>query len=248
MPNSVDILWPVLRGLALGIEIMFSSWVAWVLLIVIVLIKILPFMLERWRLGKAGMPEVDHMSGLEFEKFLQILFRQMGYGVERTPYVGDYGGDLVLVKPGERIVVQAKRWNRAVGVKAVQEVAAARPKYGCDRALVVSNGDFTRAARELAKANRVELWGRSKLAEVILSLRASPKQALAEEGSLPASLEVAASGRSDPPESPGESEILVAPRCQKCGRVMVLRQSVHGKFWGCPGFPKCRYIVPIDCK
>ncbi len=37
------------------------------------------------------------------------------------------------------------------------------------------------------------------------------------------------------------------PICPKCGRRMVLRESKRGKnigkkFWGCSGFPKCRYM------
>ena len=28
--------------------------------------------------------------------------------------------------------------------------------------------------------------------------------------------------------------------CPECGRYMTLRDSVHGKFYGCTGFPRCR--------
>lgn len=80
--------------------------------------------------------------------------------MERTPYVGDYGADLILTRGNERLLVQAKRWSKPVGIKAVQEAAAARAHYRCDRALVVSNQEFTKSAQELTRSNQVELWGR----------------------------------------------------------------------------------------
>ncbi|EKP0279777.1 topoisomerase DNA-binding C4 zinc finger domain-containing protein [Aeromonas bestiarum] len=43
-----------------------------------------------------------------------------------------------------------------------------------------------------------------------------------------------------------------APVCPKCGTTMVLRTSKRGDtkgnlFWGCPGYPKCRSLIPIEC-
>ena len=37
------------------------------------------------RLHRSGINEIDRMSGLEFERYLEWLFRKLGYGVERTP-------------------------------------------------------------------------------------------------------------------------------------------------------------------
>ncbi len=42
-----------------------------------------------------------------------------------------------------------------------------------------------------------------------------------------------------------------APVCPKCGTTMVLRTSKRGdtkgnSFWGCPEYPKCRSIIPIE--
>lgn len=163
--------------------------------------------------------------------------------MERTRYVGDQGGDLVLTRGGERILVQAKRHSKAVGNKAVQEAAAARPHYKCHRAMVVANREFTRAARELAKSNEVELWGRAELARVILSLQAPPAIAGAQP---------LAAGRAQPPAVGVTPTPVVSPRpkaaptCQRCGKPMVLREGPRGKFWGCSGFPKCRGTAPLE--
>ena len=34
-------------------------------------------------------------------------------------------------------------------------------------------------------------------------------------------------------------------KCEKCGRMMVIKQGKYGKFLACPGFPECRNAKPI---
>jgi restriction system protein len=65
-------------------------------------------------------------------------------------------------------VVQAKRWTKRVGVKAVQEAVAAKAMYRCTRAMVVTNSFFTDPAKRLAHENGVELWDRDRLIEALL--------------------------------------------------------------------------------
>jgi restriction system protein len=111
------------------------------------------------------------LNGEDFERYLEILFKKLGYQVRRTPYQGDYGADLILRRGDEDISVQAKRYNRAVGVKAVQEAVTAKDYYGCNKAMVVTNSYFSRQARTLAKANSVELWDRNELVNRLLALK-----------------------------------------------------------------------------
>ena len=126
---------------------------------------------KKKRLAASGIAEIDRMDGLEFEQYLEVLFGKLGYKVERTRYVGDYGADLITDKDGVKTVIQAKRYGKAVGIKAVQEAVAAKGMYGCSEAMVVTNSTFTRAAAELARANRVVLWDRDRLVETLLSVR-----------------------------------------------------------------------------
>lgn len=37
----------------------------------------------------------------------------------------------------------------------------------------------------------------------------------------------------------------IEKNCPKCGKPLVIRVSRYGKFIGCTGFPKCRYIEKI---
>ena len=77
----------------------------------------------------------------------------------------DYGADLVVKKRGEKIVVQAKRYEKNVGIAAVQEAVGSIAYYDADRAMVVTNSGFTQSARNLARQNDVELWGRYDIQE-----------------------------------------------------------------------------------
>jgi restriction system protein len=66
--------------------------------------------------------------------------------------------------------VQAKRYRSSVGVRAVQEAVAAKAKYRCSEAMVVTNSTFTKQAVELARANKVTLVDREQLVAQLLNV------------------------------------------------------------------------------
>lgn len=147
----------------------------------VLLVKLLYALFRWWRLASARIDRIDEMSGLEFEQYLEQLFRRLGYQVERTRYSGDFGADLVLMRKDESCVVQAKRKSGRVGVSAIQQAVAARAMYECDAAMVVTNSHFTLQAEELAAANDVELWDRERLVAEVLRVAPIRTQVLAEE-------------------------------------------------------------------
>jgi len=146
-------------------------WPMWLFIGLIIVLKFIYKMWEKQRLIKSGITEIDQMDGLTFEKYLETLFENLDYKVERTQYIGDYGADLITRKDGVKTVIQAKRYKRKVDIKAIQEAAAAKGKYGCSEAMVVTNSFFTKPAIELAKANKVDLWDRDKLVKALLSIK-----------------------------------------------------------------------------
>lgn len=98
----------IIRGLIM-------LWPLWVFLGVILFLRAL-FALWEWRrLARSGIRDIDRMDGKTFEKYLQVLFMRLGFHVERTRYIGDYGADLVVSKDGKKSIVQAKRSERRVG-------------------------------------------------------------------------------------------------------------------------------------
>lgn len=148
-----------------------AIWYVWVFLLVAAIIKYLIRLWELKRLANSGIDDIDKMDGKTFEKYLEALFKKLGYKVERTRYVGDYGADLVVWRNGTKTVIQAKRYKQKVGVKAIQEAVAAKGYYSCVKAMVVTNSFYTKQAIELAKANDVQLWDRNDLVKALLSVK-----------------------------------------------------------------------------
>ena len=98
--------------------------------------------------------------------FLSDLYNKMGYEVEPTKLSGDQGADVVVIKFGEKTVIQAKRYGGTVGNKAVQEIIAAISLYKAQKGIVITNNYFTKSAVELAEANKIELIDRDGLKEI----------------------------------------------------------------------------------
>jgi restriction system protein len=145
-------------------------WPVWAFLALLVAGR-LAYGLYRWRLiARSGLKDIDGMSGRDFERYLEFLFSKLGFKVQQTAAHGDFGADLVASSRGERVVIQAKRYRRKVGVKAVQEAVAAKGYYSCDKATVVTNSSFTRQAATLAHRNGVSLWDRNRLAKAMASV------------------------------------------------------------------------------
>lgn len=109
------------------------------------------------------------LNGSDFERLLGMLYEAMGYSVQLSGKPGDQGGDLIVTKNQERILIQAKCYiNSTVGNNAVQEAVAARNHYDCNKAAVVTTSTFTREATELAKTNGVELIPKNLLQKMLL--------------------------------------------------------------------------------
>lgn len=97
------------------------------------------------------------MSGEEFENHIARIARSCGVPVIMTSLTGDWGVDLILGRRPNRLAVQCKRQSRPVGTAAVQEVVAGAPMQDCTKTMVVTNHDFTPAARKLAERHGCEL-------------------------------------------------------------------------------------------
>ena len=99
---------------------------------------------------------------------MKHVYEQLGYSVYHTPKSGDQGADLILTsKEKKRIAVQVKRYSGKVSNSAVQEVVAAKGFYKCTEGIVVTNSYFTDSARQLAKANFIDLVDRNELEKMI---------------------------------------------------------------------------------
>jgi restriction system protein len=153
---------------AVSWRIVLMLWPIWGTLAILVGVRLVVALYQAQRLARSGIAEVDRMDGITFERYLEQLFRRLGYQVERTRAAEDYGADLIIARDGMRTAVQAKRHAKNVGGKSVQEAVAAQRLYRCTRSMVVTNQGYTRQARKLARANAVVLWGREQLVAAAL--------------------------------------------------------------------------------
>ncbi|MBV8967211.1 MAG: restriction endonuclease [Mycobacteriaceae bacterium] len=110
-----------------------------------------------------GLASIDGLSGREFEKYVAARVRKMGWKVSATPTTGDFGVDLIAERDDECVAIQCKRRTKPVGVSAVQQVVAGALHHRCNGSAVVSNQEFTAAAKQLARTHACDLVGRSKL-------------------------------------------------------------------------------------
>jgi restriction system protein len=107
-----------------------------------------------------------NLSPTDYEQYCAQQLRTSGWSASTTKASGDQGTDIVAEKGAIRLVVQCKLYNRPVGNKAVQEIAAARAHEQADCAAVVSNSPYTPSAQQLANTNGVLLLHHSDLRNI----------------------------------------------------------------------------------
>jgi restriction system protein len=118
--------------------------------------------------GTTGM---SRMSGTEFEDYVARVVRSCGVPVIMTSITGDWGVDIIVGRRPNRLAIQCKRQSRPVGAGAIQEVVAGAPMQDCSKTMVVTNHEFTPAARKLAELHGCELVGRAELPRLRSTIR-----------------------------------------------------------------------------
>lgn len=154
---------------------------------VVLIVVLLPFVIF-WFIGKVkrkrelararkehieifDMTQIDALSGVEFEKLLKKIFELQGYSSVLTKKSHDYGADLVLEKKGKVSIVQAKCYGHNVGIKAVQEIVAAKEHYKAHDLFVATNRHFSKDAIVLALEHGVKLIDRDVLFSLVKKFR-----------------------------------------------------------------------------
>ena len=99
----------------------------------------------------------DQMDGVEYEDYCKEILEDAGWEVEDTPTTGDQGVDLIASIEDIRVCIQCKCFEKPVGNKAVQEVAAGKIHWNGTHAVVVGKSGFTKSAQTLAKSTKVIL-------------------------------------------------------------------------------------------
>jgi hypothetical protein len=111
----------------------------------------------------------ENFNAFDFEDFIAQLFRDNGYIVEQTQYVGDYGADLIITIDNEKTAVQVKRYSpqTKVGVKDLNQLIGSKEYYKCSKSLIITTSSFTKQASNLANETGAWLWDWSMLYQFI---------------------------------------------------------------------------------
>ncbi len=123
---------------------------------------------QRYRLEKLVDRNWKAMRGGELEQFLEEVFTELGYCVDRTGGAGDQGVDLILMKDGYGTAVQVKGYLDSVPNTAIQESFTGMTYYKCNGCAVITNSRFTAGGRNIAKAVGCVLIDEETLPRLIL--------------------------------------------------------------------------------
>lgn len=134
-------------------------------------IIILPFKIINWifkiiyriikniYFNNLDLEYINNLDGYQFESFTKVLLEKNGFkNVSISKSSNDYGIDVIATKNDYTYAIQCKRYNKPVGIKAIQEAKSGCVYYDCDIPVVFTNKTFSKAAINLAKNNGVELW------------------------------------------------------------------------------------------
>lgn len=95
----------------------------------------------------------NNEKGIEFENRCIVKLKELGFSDLKLTSNTDNGADIIGIYNKTKYAFQCKNHIKTQGNKCVQEIIAAKILYRCNRAVVISNSDFTPSAITLAKAN-----------------------------------------------------------------------------------------------
>jgi restriction system protein len=125
--------------------------------------------------GVMEAARVDGMTMLQFRDYARKLLAQQGYDTEVPAMVSadDIGTNLVATKEGQRVSVVIMRYRKELSPRVVDEAIHNKAHYGCDAAMVVTNGFFRKDALARAASAGCTLIDRDALAEWVLAYQPS---------------------------------------------------------------------------
>ena len=114
----------------------------------------------------ASNKDIDSMDGIEYEQYCKTILENAGWEVEDTSTTGDQGVDLIASIENLRVCIQCKCFAKAVGNKAVQEIAAGMIYWKGTHSVVVAKSGFTKSAEALANSTNVILTSDKELKDL----------------------------------------------------------------------------------
>jgi hypothetical protein len=165
----------------------------------------------------------------EFELLVALIYQRQGYRVSMPAGLsGGRGGDFVLARKAERILVQCKKQSQdhRIPVERVRELQEAMLAANITRGMYVASCGFSWDARNFAKGNFITVINARTLDALITAARETPKEDL---------LAVAEWA----PKLMSKVQ-LMPPTCPACEAAMDQVNASNGAVWVCSQRPDCR--------
>ena len=137
-----------------------------VIYLIVVLLAVVIFIVFRRILSnhRNEAEPIDELEGHDFEMYCSDLLRNNGFDdVTVTKGSGDFGLDILCERDGVTYGIQCKRYDKPIGVYAVQQAYAGRDYYDRMVGVVMTNQSFTDAAERAAKKLNILLWDRKEI-------------------------------------------------------------------------------------
>lgn len=216
----------------------------------------------------SSLEKLRDIDPYEFEKIVGNLFRKLGYKVEQTPKSNDKGKDLILIKKGQKFLVECKRYSSSnlVGRPELQKFFAAIIEDKAELGYFVTSSDFASTSKSYIKdiGHKIKLINGSELINMMKA--AFPNRGDEEKFTLmcrecgenvnfgfPFENFINCSNNHTVITNEKSLRVrlikeqpLIAPDCPKCEATMERRKSkkFNTLFWGCPNYPNCYGRLP----
>jgi restriction endonuclease/uncharacterized protein DUF4124 len=125
------------------------------------------------RLRALELLNIDSIDEAEFERYVRELLAHRGFKVVKTGDSINLGVDFIAQKNNLRYAIQIVQKTGSVSRVAVSDADREKHHYGCERAMVITNGYFTQDAMELSLSKGCDLVDRDTLAKWVVDFQKS---------------------------------------------------------------------------
>jgi hypothetical protein len=173
--------------------------------------------------------KVHSLSSEDFELLVALIYQRQGYRVTMPAGLsGGRGGDLMVQRKSERLLVQCKKLNPddKVHVDRVRELQEAAAACGANRGVYVASCSFSWDARNFAKTKGVTVINAKTLDLLLDEARETPDEDFLAVSQWAPKL---------------MSKVkLTPPLCPACEASMDELNVSSGSVWVCSQRPECR--------
>lgn len=172
---------------------------------------------------------VHALTTEEFELLVALIYQRQGYRISMSDALsGGKGGDFILARKAERILVQCKKQSQdhRIPVDRVRELQEAMLVANVSRGLYVASCGFDWDARNFAKGKGITVINARTLDALLTDARETPDEDL---------LDVAQWA----PKLMGKVQ-LTPPTCPACEAAMDRVNASNGAVWVCSQRPDCK--------